>query len=100
MRRGRPVSCSSSNTDESDPDSCFDPDDIETDFVSVIDADSDIKIHVEDELDNSWIAEEEDHPPDYYLNQEEECDEAEDANQDYKDNSILLLDGIEARWNW
>jgi hypothetical protein len=36
----------------------------------------------------------------YYLDQEEEFDKFEDANKDYKDSSILLLDGIEEQWNW
>jgi hypothetical protein len=45
------------------------------------------------------IEEGKDYPLEYYLNQEEEFNEFEDANEDYKDNSILLLDGIEERQN-
>jgi hypothetical protein len=45
------------------------------------------------------IEEDKDYPPEYYLDQEEEFDKFEDANEDYKDNSILLLNGIEERWN-
>jgi hypothetical protein len=45
------------------------------------------------------IEEDKDYPPEYYLDREEEFDEFKDANEDYKDNSILLLDGIEERWN-
>ena len=44
------------------------------------------------------IEEDKDYPPEYYLDQEEEFDEFEDANEDYKDNSIFL-DGIEEQWN-
>jgi hypothetical protein len=54
-------------------------------------------IEEEDKADVS--IEEGDYPPEYYLDQEEEFDEFEDANEDYKDNSVLLLDGIEERWN-
>jgi len=45
------------------------------------------------------IKEDKDYLPEYYLNQEEEFNEFEDANKDYKDNSILLLNGIKERWN-
>jgi hypothetical protein len=52
-----------------------------------------------DKADVSWMIEEDkDYPLEYYLDQEEEFDEFEDANEDYKDNGILL-DGIEERWN-
>jgi hypothetical protein len=43
------------------------------------------------------IEEDKDHPLEYYLNQEEEFNKFKDANKDYKDNSILLLNGIEER---
>jgi hypothetical protein len=46
------------------------------------------------------IEEDKDYPLEYYLDQEEEFDKFEDTNEDYKDNSILLLDGIEEQWNW
>lgn len=53
-----------------------------------------------DEADMSWIAnEDEDHPPEYYLNQEEDVDESDDEDKDYADNSLVLLDGIEERWH-
>jgi hypothetical protein len=48
----------------------------------------------------SWIIEEDkDYLPEYYLDQEQEFDEFEDANEDYNDNGIILLDRIEERWN-
>jgi len=40
------------------------------------------------------IKEDKDYLLEYYLNQEEEFNEFKDANKDYKDNSILLLDRI------
>jgi hypothetical protein len=45
------------------------------------------------------IKEDKDYLPEYYLDQEEEFDEFEDANKDYKDSSIFLLDGIKEQWN-
>jgi hypothetical protein len=61
----------------------------------------DTNVEGEDELDVLWIVDEDkDHSLEYYLNQEEEYDEAEDANEDYKDNSIVLLDRIEEQWHW
>jgi hypothetical protein len=40
------------------------------------------------------IKEDKDHLPKYYLDQEEEFNKFKDTNKDYKDNSILLLNGI------
>ena len=60
----------------------------------------DMDIEGEDKADVLWMIEEDkDYPLEYYLDQEEEFDEFEDANEDYKDNSILFLDGIKERWN-
>jgi hypothetical protein len=105
MRCPRPAESSSSdNSDASDSESCFDTDgeggtDSDTNPTDV-DTNVDTDLEGEDELDVSWIIDEDkDHPPEYYLNQEKECDEAEDANEDYKDNSLALLDGIEERWH-
>ena len=62
--------------------------------------DVDIDIEGGDEADILWkIEEDKDYLLEYYLDQEEEFDEFEDANEDYKDNSILLLNGIEEQWN-
>jgi hypothetical protein len=105
MRYPRPAESSSSdNSDTSDSESCFDTDgegatDSDTNPTDV-GTDIDTDVEGEDELDISWIIDKDkDHPLEYYLNQEKECDEAEDANEDYKDNSIALLDGIEERWH-
>ena len=90
----------SDSSDSLDTESCFDIDiEGETDSdTNPTDVDTDVEGENKDELDISWIIDEDkDHSPEYYLNQEEEFDEAEDANEDYKDNSIVLLDGVEER---
>jgi hypothetical protein len=101
MRYSQPAPSSSDDSDASELESCFDAEDEveETDSnTNLTDVDTDIE--GEDETDVSWkIEEDKDYPPEYYLNQEEEFDEFEDANEDYKDNSILLLNGIEEQWN-
>jgi hypothetical protein len=100
MRCLLPAKSSSNNSDSSDTESCFDTDgEGETD-ADTNSTDIDTEGENEDRLDVSWIIDEDkDHSPEYYLNQEEEFDEAENANEDYKDNSIVLLDGIEERWH-
>jgi hypothetical protein len=102
MRRRQPApSSSSDDSDVSELESCFDTKDEveETDSdTNPTDVDTDIK--GEDKADVSWMIEEDkDYPPEYYLDQEEEFEKFEDANEDYKDNSILLLDRIKERWN-
>jgi hypothetical protein len=94
-------SSSSNNSDALDITSCFhiDDEERETDF-DTNPTNIDTEVEREDELDVLWIIDEDkDYSPEYYLNQEEEFDEAEDANKDYKDNSIILLDGIEEQWH-
>jgi hypothetical protein len=95
-------SSSSDDSDALDTKSCFDSDDKEGETdANTNPTDIDTDVEGEDELDVSWIIDrDKDHSLDYYLNQEEEFDEAEDANEDYKDNSIVLLDEIEERWYW
>jgi hypothetical protein len=38
------------------------------------------------------------HPPEYFLRQEQEFDESEYTKQDYSEGSTQLLDCIEAQW--
>jgi hypothetical protein len=94
-------SSSSDDSNASELESCFDREDEVGEADSNTNpTDVDTDIEGEDEADVSWMIEDDkDYPPEYYLDQEEEFDEFEDANEDYKDNSILLLDGIEERWN-
>ena len=101
MRCGQLAPSSSDDSDALELESCFDTEDEveETDSdTNLTDVDTDIE--GEDETDVSWkIEEDKDYPLEYYLDQEEEFDEFEDANEDYKDNSILLLNGVEEQWN-
>jgi hypothetical protein len=95
-----PAKSSSNSSDSSDTESCFDTDiEGETDSdTNLIDVDTDVERESKDELEVLWITnEDKDHSLEYYLNQEEEFNKAEDANEDYKDNSLILLDGIEER---
>jgi hypothetical protein len=99
MRRHQQADCSSDDSDESDIESCFDSEDEESDpDTNPTDVDTDV------ERDNganiSWLLDEnKDHPPEYYLNQEDEFDESEYMGEDYSDNSCLLLDFIEERFS-
>jgi hypothetical protein len=89
---------SSDNSHSSDTESCFDTDiEGETDSnTNLTNVDTNVEGENKGELDISWIInKDKDRSPEYYLNQEEEFDEAEDVNEDYKDNSIVLLDRIE-----
>ncbi|KAI9765782.1 MAG: hypothetical protein M1839_005382 [Geoglossum umbratile] len=99
MRCRRPVDCSSSDDgNRSNIESCFDTEDEESDpNTNPTDVDTDIE--GDDEVDTSWLLDEDkDHPPEYYLNQEDEFDESEYTNEDYSENSCLLLDFIEERF--
>ena len=83
--------CSSDNGDESE-DEESDPDTNPTDVDTDVEGDN--------RADISWLLDEnKDHPPEYYLNQEDEFDESEYMDEDYSDNSCLLLDFIEERFS-
>ena len=101
MRHRQPTpSASSDDSDASDIESCFDTDNEhgETDVdTEPTDIDSDIEGC--DDADLTWIAEEDNtHPPEYYLDQENDTNESEDEEEDYSDKSVLLLDMIEAQF--
>lgn len=97
-QRPTPSSSPSSDSDGSDIESCFDTGDEqeETDAeTEPTDVDTDV-----DEADLAWIAGEENaHPPEYYLDQENNSDESEDEDEDYSDGSLLLLDMIEGNFH-
>jgi hypothetical protein len=101
-----PSSASSSDSDGSDIESCFDTGDEQegTDAeTEPTDVDTDVDGDDEADLpDLEWLAGEENaHPPEYYLDQENNSDESEDEDEDYSDGSLLLLDMIEGnfyRW--
>ncbi len=104
-RRRQPCSSATSSCSESndnDPERCFDtgdesgstdsdtnPTDCDSDVEGVDDADG---MNIDDDEDK-------DHPPEYYLNQEDEFNESEYMAEDYSDGSCLLLDYIEERFS-
>ncbi|CAG8980240.1 hypothetical protein HYALB_00009822 [Hymenoscyphus albidus] len=96
MRRRQPSPDASS-----DSESCFDTEDEhkETDDdTEPTDIDSDVEGC--DEADLAWIAGEDNaQPPEYYLDQENDSAESDDEDEDYSDNSILLLDMIESQFS-
>jgi hypothetical protein len=104
MRRRRQLSPTSSSdeSDGTDLESCFDTEDEagETDSdTNPTDCDTDVEGG--DEVSGMSVIDEDedkDHPPEYYLNQEDEFDESEYMDEDYSDNSCLLLDFIEERF--
>jgi hypothetical protein len=104
-RRQRPTPSSSScDSDGSDIESCFDTGDEheETDAeTEPTDVDTDADGNDEADLpDLDWLAGEENaHPPEYYLDQEDNSDESEDEDEDYSDGSLLLLDMVEGQFN-
>ena len=71
----------------------------EEDHTSAVPMDVNADIDGDDEIDLAWIAREENaHPPEYYLDQEDNSDESEDEDKDYSDGSLLLLDMIEGQF--
>jgi hypothetical protein len=87
---------SDNNNDGSDGDSCFDneeePQGSGSD-TNTTDVDTDVE--GEDEVDMPCITrDDEDHPPEYYRNLEEDP-QSDDENEDYKEGSLSLIDGME-----
>ena len=105
MRCHQPAGCSSSDdSDESDNESYFDTEDEESDpDTNPTDVDTDVEdtdVEGDGEADAPWFLDEDkDHPPEYCHDQEDEFDKSEFMDEDYSDNSILLLDYIEERWH-
>ena len=120
-----PPSSSSSDSDGSDIESCFDTGDeqeetdvdtdvdgddkpdladlkwlaYEEDHTGAVPMDVDADIDGDNETDLAWITGEENaHPLEYYLDQEDNSDESEDEDEDYSDGSLLLLDMIEGQF--
>ena len=94
-------SSSSCDSDGSDIESCFDTgDEQEETDAETEPTDVDTDVDGSDEADLAWLAGEENaHPPEYYLDQEDNSDESEDKDEDYSDGSLLLLDMIEGQFD-
>jgi hypothetical protein len=103
--RQQPIpSPSSSDSNGSDIESCFDTGDEqeETDAeTEPTDVDTDVDGDDKADLpDLEWLAGEENAlPPEYYLDQEDNSDESEDEDEDYSNGSLLLLDIIEGQFD-
>jgi hypothetical protein len=101
QRRSRSsLPLSDNSNDGSDSDSCFDKDDEPRGSRSDTGA-TDLGSDVEggEKINTTQIIQEgQDHLPEYYRNIEEDP-ESDDENEDYKDGSLSLIDGIEERFN-
>lgn len=98
MRRTRAVSpaSTSEDSDGTDVDSCFD----EEDNATTSDTDTDVDTNLDEKADELFFIDEDednDHPPEYYVRQEDEFDES-DIDEDYAESSCTLLDYIEGRF--
>jgi hypothetical protein len=93
--RGRQPAIDSSSDDDTDPGSCFDSENEDSDR-GTDSTDTDTDDEPDDDADLLWIANQDNvHPPEYYINQEIEFDEAEFDTEDYKDNTLHLFDVIQ-----
>ncbi|KAI9761204.1 MAG: hypothetical protein M1840_002004 [Geoglossum simile] len=98
MRHCQQADCSSNDSNGSDIESCFDTENEESD-PDTNSTDVDIDVERNSGADISWLLDEnKDHPPEYYLNQEDEFDKSKYMGKDYSDNSCLFLDFIEERF--
>lgn len=86
---GRSVPDNSHSSQDSEEGDFWSEDEVgyETDLTDPIDI-----------ADSAWLLADNDHPPEYYLRLAEEFDETEDAKEDYKPGTTILLDGIEEQW--
>ena len=93
QRRNR-SSLSDSTGDGSDGDNCFDVEPGGSDpDTNPTDVDTDVETGETTEED-----EDEDHPPEYYRSLEEDP-ASDDENEDYKEASLTLIDGMEERFH-
>ena len=52
-----------------------------------------------DDEDRAYLSPDNDHPPEYYIQQLETFDEEEYVKEDYKESSTRLLNYMEEQWN-
>ena len=89
---------SDNNSDGSDGDSCFDEGESRGSGSDTNATDLDTDDEREDKMDMPCVTQEdEDRPPEYYRNLEEEP-VSDDENEDYKEGSLSLIDGMEERF--
>ena len=60
---------------------------------------SDDDDHEDDEKDLAHLLAYNEHPPEYYIWQINEFDEVKDTEENYSEETILLLNRIEERWH-
>lgn len=99
-RRQRNVDSPSDTDSDTDPDgtSCFDTENEDSDLESVL---PDINADFEpDIIDASWQVKQDNiYPPEHYIKQEREFNEAEFDIEDYQPNTVVLFDVIKGGWN-
>ena len=102
MRQRPAVNCSSSESEyaesetNDDTRSSTDLTDVDTSSDEDDENDDDRCDSVDDE---ALLFVNEDHPPEYYIQQLEVFDETEYMKEDYKPSSTRLLDHMEGQWN-
>lgn len=72
----------------------------EEDQATTSDTDTDVDTNLDEKTDELVCIDEDkdnDHPPEYYVRQEDEFDES-DIDEDYAESSCTLLDYIEGRF--
>jgi hypothetical protein len=97
MQRRSLVKGSSGSSGESEP--LFDESDCTRPAGDDVDSETDLTdvnaYADKSDEDEAWLLPNEDHPPEYYLQQLEVFDEQEYTKQDYKDSSTRLLNRME-----
>ena len=97
-RQPSPIS-SPDDSDGTDLESCFDTENEDSD-PDTNPTDTDTDIEPDGDADVSWLVKQDNvHLPEYYLQQENEFDDAEFDIEDYRDNTLHLFDLIKDRWH-
>jgi hypothetical protein len=99
LRRQTSPSSSPDESDSADLESCFDTECDGSD-PDTNPTDDDTDIELDDDANVSWLVEQNNiHPPEHYLEQENDFNEAEFDTEDYGDNTVLLFDVMKDRWH-
>ena len=92
MRQSSSVQSSFNNSDYSASDTDHNVE-LDTDLTDVD------EFANKNEKNEAWVFPNDDHPPEYYLQQLENFNEQEYVKEDYKDSSTRLLNRMEDQWN-